>query len=102
MPPISRTWRNRPSNERDRRHNCPPLRKLMNIAVGKLSGGERRMVSIGRGLMADASLFLVDEPSLGLAPKIGKGVLDALMSVELGQSAMVIAEQNVSLLEGRV
>ncbi len=74
----------------------------MNIAAGKLSGGERRMVSIGRGLMADASLFLVDEPSLGLAPKIGKGVLDALMSVELGQSAMVIAEQNVSLLEGRV
>ena len=52
--------------------------------------------------MADASLFLVDEPSLGLAPKIGKGVMDALMSVELGASAMVIAEQNVSLLEGRV
>ena len=46
----------------------------MNTAVGRLSGGERRMVSIGRGLMAEASLFLVDEPSLGLAPKIGKGV----------------------------
>lgn len=60
------------------------------------------MVSLGRGLMADASLFLVDEPSLGLAPKIGKGVMDALMGLELGNSAMVIAEQNVALLEGRV
>jgi branched-chain amino acid transport system ATP-binding protein len=60
------------------------------------------MVSIGRGLMSEASLYLVDEPTLGLAPKIGKGVLDALLAVELGQSAMIIAEQNVALLEGRV
>ena len=76
--------------------------KLMKIPVGRLSGGERRMVSIGRGLMADAKLFLVDEPSLGLAPKIGIAVIEALMAVDLGQSAMVIAEQNVALLEGRV
>ena len=60
------------------------------------------MVCIGRGLMSDASLYLVDEPSLGLAPKIGKRVLDALMNIELGDTAMVIAEQNVGLLEGRV
>lgn len=80
----------------------PPLEKLMAIPVGRLSGGERRMVSIGRGLMAEAILFLVDEPSLGLAPKIGKSVIEALMAVELGESAMVIAEQNVALLEGRV
>jgi len=75
---------------------------LMKVAVGRLSGGERRMVSIGRGLMTDAKLYLVDEPSLGLAPKIGKSVVDALMAVELGAAAMVIAEQNVALLEGRV
>lgn len=74
----------------------------MDIPVGRLSGGERRMVSIGRGLMTDAALYLVDEPSLGLAPKIGKSVIEALMSVELGESAMIIAEQNVALLEGRV
>lgn len=60
------------------------------------------MVSIGRGLMSEASLYLVDEPTLGLAPKIGKGVLDALLAVELGQSAMIIAEQNMALLQGRV
>jgi len=97
-----RAWRERAERKRRVLDIFPPLRKLMATAVGRLSGGERRMVSIGRGLMAEASLFLVDEPSLGLAPKIGKGVMDALMSVELGESAMVIAEQNVSLLEGRV
>ena len=72
------------------------------VLVGRLSGGERRMVCIGRGLMSDASLYLVDEPSLGLAPKIGRRVLDALMAIELGRTAMVIAEQNVGQLEGRV
>ena len=99
---TARAWRERADRKKRILEIFPPLKKLMHIAVGRLSGGERRMVSIGRGLMAEASLFLVDEPSLGLAPKIGKGVLDALMSVELGESAMVIAEQNVALLEGRV
>lgn len=99
---TKRAWRERAERKKRILEIFPPLVKLMGIPVGRLSGGERRMVSIGRGLMADASLFLVDEPSLGLAPKIGKGVLDALMSVELGDSAMVIAEQNVALLEGRV
>lgn len=99
---TKRAWRERAERKKRILEIFPPLLKLMHIPVGRLSGGERRMVSIGRGLMAEASLFLVDEPSLGLAPKIGKGVLDALMSVELGDSAMVIAEQNVALLEGRV
>ncbi|PBB84525.1 ATP-binding cassette domain-containing protein [Mesorhizobium sp. WSM3876] len=99
---TARAWRERTKRKKRILAIFPPLVKLKNTAVGRLSGGERRMVSIGRGLMADASLFLVDEPSLGLAPKIGKSVIDALMSVDLVESAMVIAEQNVSLLEGRV
>jgi branched-chain amino acid transport system ATP-binding protein len=95
-------WRDRAPRKERILKIFPPLRRLMNVPVGRLSGGERRMVSIGRGLMAEASLFLVDEPSLGLAPKIGKSVLDALMDVDLGASAMIIAEQNIALLEGRV
>lgn len=97
-----RAWAERTVRKKKILEIFPPLEKLRNTPVGRLSGGERRMVAIGRGLMAEASLFLVDEPSLGLAPKIGKAVVDALMAVELGQSAMVIAEQNVGLLEGRV
>lgn len=79
-----------------------PLRKLMKTPAGRLSGGERRMVSIGRGLMTDAKLYLVDEPSLGLAPKIGQSVMEALLAIDMKDSAMFIAEQNVALLEGRV
>ncbi len=99
---TSKAWRERKERKEGILKIFPPLRKLMKVPVGRLSGGERRMVSIGRGLMVDAALFLVDEPSLGLAPKIGKAVMDALMAIELGASAMIIAEQNVALLEGRV
>ncbi|GLR91687.1 ABC transporter ATP-binding protein [Bradyrhizobium iriomotense] len=99
---TKRAWKERAARKQRILQIFPPLEKLMATPVGRLSGGERRMVAIGRGLMADADLFLVDEPSLGLAPKIGKSVVDALMAVELGSSAMVIAEQNLALLEGRV
>lgn len=78
----------------------PPLRPLEHALVGKLSGGERRMVSIGRMLMSDARLYLIDEPSLGLAPKISQRVMEALWALPVS-GAMIIAEQNVSLLAGR-
>ena len=78
----------------------PPLRPLEHALVGKLSGGERRMVSISRMLMVDARLYLVDEPSLGLAPKISERVMRALWDLPV-TGAMIIAEQNVSLLTGR-
>jgi branched-chain amino acid transport system ATP-binding protein len=99
---FSRTaWRER----RERRERIleifPPLRNLLSQPVGKLSGGERRMVTLGRGLMSDARLFLVDEPSLGLAPKISQSLVEALSRVDLSDGAMVIAEQNIHLLEGR-
>jgi len=80
----------------------PPLKDLEGALVGKLSGGERRMVSVGRALMVEAKLYLIDEPSLGLAPKISRRVVDALMQIGLDGRAMVIAEQNVSLLAGKV
>lgn len=99
---TSRAWRERAQRKERILEIFPPLRQLMNVPVGRLSGGERRMVSIGRGLMAEASLLLVDEPTLGLAPKIGKSVIDALMAINLGASAMVIAEQNVAALEGEL
>lgn len=77
-----------------------PLQKLLTSPVGTLSGGERRMVSLARGLMADARLYLVDEPSLGLAPIVSRAVVDALLRIDLRDGAMVIAEQNLALLSG--
>jgi branched-chain amino acid transport system ATP-binding protein len=60
------------------------------------------MLSIGRMLMEEAKLYLIDEPSLGLAPKISESVIKALLMVDIKNSAMIIAEQNVSLLKGKV
>ncbi len=96
------SWRSR---RRRREHVLdifPPLRALLRQTAGTLSGGERRMVSVGRALMSDSKLYLVDEPSLGLAPKISLSLVTALCSIDLGDGAMIIAEQNLPLLEGKV
>ncbi len=95
-------WKNRKRRKEQVLDLFEPLKRLLKTPVGRLSGGERRMVSIGRGLMTDAKLYLADEPSLGLAPKIGIGVMEALLKIDLSDSALFIAEQNVALLEGRV
>lgn len=94
-------WRDRHQRREQLLDVFQPLRPLLQTVVGTLSGGERRMVSLARGLMTDAVLYLVDEPSLGLAPKISAAMVDALMRVDLRQGAMVIAEQNLGLLKGR-
>jgi len=95
-------WRQRRRRRDELLAIFPPLQKLLASPVGSLSGGERRMVSLARGLMTPAKLYLVDEPSLGLAPKISRSIVDALLALELGTGAMVIAEQNLALLTGRV
>jgi branched-chain amino acid transport system ATP-binding protein len=99
---TTRAWRERKQRRERVLAIFPPLSKLLAQPVGRLSGGERRMVSLARGLMSDAKLLLVDEPSLGLAPKISRGLVEALMQIDLADGAMVIAEQNLSLLEGKV
>ena len=99
---TKRAWRERKQRRESVLAIFQPLRKLLDQPVGKLSGGERRMVSLARGLMGDATLLLIDEPSLGLAPKISKGLVEALMQIDIKDGAMVIAEQNISLLQGKV
>jgi branched-chain amino acid transport system ATP-binding protein len=96
------SWRSR---HRRRNHVLdvfPPLGALLGQSAGTLSGGERRMVSVGRALMSDARLYLVDEPSLGLAPKISLSLVSALAAIDVGEGAMIIAEQNLPLLAGKV
>jgi branched-chain amino acid transport system ATP-binding protein len=95
-------WRERRARRERVLEIFPPLRSLLDAPVGRLSGGERRMVSLARGLMADSMLLLIDEPSLGLAPKISKSLVEALHRIDLGKGAMIIAEQNLSMLQGHV
>ncbi len=98
-----------PSNWRRRKERrdwvCtvfPRLGERLDQIVGTLSGGERRMCSIGRGLMGNGRIYLVDEPSLGLAPGIAETIVRTLCSLDLGDGALVLAEQNRALLEGRI
>jgi branched-chain amino acid transport system ATP-binding protein len=100
FPPVS--WKARNRRRQLVLELFPRLAERLRQPVGTLSGGERRMVSIGRGLMTEADVYLIDEPSLGLAPGIVLALMESLFSVELGGGAMLLAEQNRTLIEGRV
>jgi branched-chain amino acid transport system ATP-binding protein len=63
--------------------------------AGTLSGGERKMMAIGRGMMSRPSLLLVDEPSLGLAPMLTNEVFRALRTLNKRGATILLVEQNV-------
>jgi branched-chain amino acid transport system ATP-binding protein len=93
-------WRER-KQRRDRVLQLfPRLADRLGQSAGTLSGGERRMCSLGRGLMVDARVYLIDEPSLGLAPGIAAGLYSTLRELDLGAGTLILAEQNQTLLEG--
>ncbi|MBS3811021.1 MAG: ABC transporter ATP-binding protein [Halanaerobiales bacterium] len=72
----------------------PILRERKEQTAGTLSGGEQQMLSIGRGLLSDPELILVDEPSLGLAPKIVNDIFDILVKLNNVGYTILLSEQN--------
>ncbi len=74
----------------------PALQKHLTNLGGNLSGGEQQMIAIARGLMSNPKIILLDEPSMGLAPKIVSEILRILKVIKEEMGTMVIlVEQNV-------
>ena len=75
----------------------PRLRERRSQLAGSLSGGEQQMVAIGRGMMAQPSLLMLDEPSMGLAPKVVSQVADVIRMIRDLGIAVLLVEQNAQI-----
>jgi branched-chain amino acid transport system ATP-binding protein len=75
----------------------PQLAERLDNAGGSLSGGEQQMLAIGRALMANPSLILMDEPSEGLSPKLVQRVEEILRALRASGHSILLVEQNLAL-----
>ncbi|MEQ6901980.1 ABC transporter ATP-binding protein [Nocardioides sp. YIM 152588] len=75
----------------------PVLRDRRDGQAGLLSGGEQQMLAIGRALMSDPRYLLLDEPSLGLAPKVVDQIRDIVVEINSQGTGILLVEQNASM-----
>ena len=78
----------------------PKLKERIKQKAGTLSGGEQQMLAIGRGLMTNPVLFLLDEPSDGIMPKLIHEIGDTILKINKEQKlSFIIVEQNLNLIK---
>ena len=87
---------NRSSNLENVLNIFPKLYERISQTAGTLSGGEQQMVAIGRGLMGDPRLLLLDEPSLGLSPLLVEQMFDLIKKISDNGLTVLLVEQNVT------
>jgi len=75
----------------------PRLKERSWQAAGTLSGGEQQMLAVGRALMSRPKLMMMDEPSLGLAPLIVKGIFDIIKEISRQGVTILLVEQNANM-----
>lgn len=75
----------------------PVLRERRHAVAGYLSGGQQQMLAIGRGLMANPKLLLLDEPSLGLAPMMIQQISAIIAEISASGTAVLLVEQNARM-----
>ncbi len=75
----------------------PRLEERQWQAGGTLSGGEQQMLAVGRALMAKPTLMMLDEPSLGLAPLVVKGIFDIIRQINAMGVTILLVEQNANM-----
>lgn len=89
-------WKKRDETLRKVFEIFPKLEERKKQIVWTLSGGERKMCMIGRGLMAKPKLLMLDEPSSGLAPKIAESLFQSIREISNTGVTLLLAEQNIS------
>lgn len=75
----------------------PALRPKLSAPANALSGGEQQMTAVGRALMMSPELLMLDEPSLGLSPKVRHGMFETLKRINQNGTTILMVEQNVRL-----